>query len=253
MTTLPLSVIMLVHRNDNNLRKALASVSFASEIVIIDHNSKVNWNEFETLPLVVKSMTEPMTDFSAVRNDALKIAKNDWVFFLDSDEEVVQPAIPKFAAILATTNVDGAVVYRSDIFHGKKMNYGEAGHQPLVRLGKKNALHFTGAVHETADVVRNVEYSRIELLHHAHPSINEFIVDVAEYAAIVAQHKKTSFLQNLLEMVLYPPAKLLYGLIIQGGMMDGWQGITYATCMSLHSLLVRIYRYEIITNAQHHT
>lgn len=253
MKPLPITVIILVHRNDENLKKAINSASFASEILIVDNNSGVDWSQFKDAPLKILTEKEPITNFSKIRNQATKEASNEWVFFLDSDEEVVQPVVPKLAAILASHTTTGAVLFRSDMFLGKKLSYGEAGHQQLVRIGKKDSIRFTGNVHEVASINGNLMYSRVELLHHAHPSINEFIDDVSSYAQIVAATKTTSFAKNLLEMLVFPPTKFLYNLIIQGGISDGWRGVVYASCMSLHSLLVRIYRYELLANNQKHS
>lgn len=253
MKPLPITVIMLVHRNDENLKKALESARFASEIIVVDNRSGVEWQQFSDLPLKILSEKEHITDFSKVRNKAAKEANNEWIFFLDSDEEIIQPIIPKLAAILASPTAAGAVVFRSDVFHGKKLSFGEAGHQQLLRIGKKNNIHFSGKVHEVASVNGELLYSRIELQHHAHPSISEFIMDVSGYAQVVAATKTTTFGNNLLEMLIFPLAKCMYSLFIQGGIADGWRGVVYAACMSLHSLLVRIYRYELLANAHKHT
>jgi hypothetical protein len=249
MKPLPLTAIILAHKPGKKLENALASVSFANEVIIIDNNSGVDWTSLsKTYPLTVIANNSPITDFSAVRNSAISEASNDWVLFLDSDEEVVAPAVPKIAVLL-TSNAKGGVVTRSDVFHGKKLEYGEAGNQQIIRLGKKGSIQFSGAVHEVASITGELSYTGIEILHHSHDSIKEFIADVSHYAFIAAQQKSTSFNQNLLEMLTYPIGKLLYGLFIQGGIIDGLPGVTYAYCMSLHSLLVRMFRYEILAHS----
>lgn len=253
MKPLPISVIILAHRNDENLKKAVVSAQFASEIIIVDNNTGIDWKEFSTLPIKLIQESEVINDFSQVRNSAIKEAKNDWIFFLDSDEEIVQPAIPQLAVILASPSAQGAVVYRSDVFYGRKIEYGEAGNQQLLRIGKKDSIKFIGKVHEVASVPGELIYSKIQILHYAHPSITEFIEDVSNYAQLVAASKTTSTGRNLLELLVFPPVKFVYGLIIQGGIMDGWRGVVYASCMSLHSLLVRIYRYELLANPQKHS
>lgn len=250
MKTLPITVIILAHRNDDNLLKAIHSAKFAAEILVIDNFSGANWKQSTDLPLKVIPKNDPIADFSQARNYALKEASHEWVFFLDSDEEIVQPAVPQLAALIASHTAQGGVVYRSDVFLGKKISYGEAGHQQLLRIGKKESIRFSGKVHEVATVPGELTYTTIQILHHAHPSISEFIQDVSEYAQLVAQTKTTSFSKNLLELLFFPPLKFGYALIIQAGMMDGWRGVVYAACMSLHSLLVRIYRYESLANYQ---
>lgn len=251
MKTLPITVIILAHRNNQNLVTAVTSASFAAEILVIDNASGVDWQQFSHLSVSVKAENEPITDFSRIRNQAIKYAQHDWVFFLDSDEEVKEPVIPQVAALLASS-AHGAVAFRSDVFYGKKLQYGEAGHQQVIRIGKKGHIQFTGAVHETASITGELLYTKIQILHHAHPNISEFIDDVSQYAAVVAEHKTTSQMVNLCQLLVFPPAKLFYGLIIQGGILDGWRGLVYAYCMSLHSLLVRIYRYEVLANRNQH-
>lgn len=250
MKELDLSVIVLVHQDNGIINKTLASVAFAKEIIVIDNNSSIDWKKIsEVYPVKVIEQTEPITDFSAVRNMALEKAVHEWVFFIDSDEVLESGSLPQVAALLAS-DAAGAVITRSDVFHGKTLQYGEAGNQQIIRLGKKSRMRFEGKVHEVAQIHGQLSYTSLKLNHYAHNNVKEFVADVSEYARLAAATKTSGFKQNLFEMCSFPVAKLLYGLIIQAGIIDGWAGICYAYCMSLHSLLVRIYRYETLAKAE---
>jgi hypothetical protein len=105
-------------------------------------------------------------------------------------------------------------------------------------------MSFTGNVHETAQVSGKMLESNIELLHYSHPTISDFIGKVSIYAEQVAAERTCTWPQLLIELLFFPPAKFFHGYILQGGSQDGWHGLVYAACMSLHSLIVRIYLYE---------
>ena len=45
--SIPISVIILTHRNDARFLKALKSAQFAEEVLIIDHQSHNNWSELK--------------------------------------------------------------------------------------------------------------------------------------------------------------------------------------------------------------
>ncbi len=246
MKKLAVTAIILTHRAGQLFDQALSSVAWADEIMVIDNNAGLDPKLYQqSHGVTYSSINTPITDFATIRNQAMAKAKHDWVFFLDSDEQFPIETLPKISALIEDEGVAGAVLFRSDVFYGKKLNYGEAGHQPIIRMMRKQQAHFVGHVHEVAQVNGEIKHLNLELLHYAHPSISEFIADVTHYAQIAAQNSPpTSFWKNFLELILFPPGKLLFGLFIQGGIADGWRGLIYASCMSLHSLLVRIFRYE---------
>ena len=66
-----LTAIILTKEDDAKLKRAIGSVSFVDEVLVVKE-------EF------------PIYDFSQVRNKALDQAKGEWVLFVDSDEEVSQ-------------------------------------------------------------------------------------------------------------------------------------------------------------------
>lgn len=254
MTKLPLTIIILTHRSDERFEKALESAQFADDVLVIANNIEEAVQTFHSsYSFQIMALNEPITDFSFVRNEALKHAKHDWVLFLDSDEVVKAESVPEIERLITTQGALGYGVRRSDVFLGKQLEYGEAGNQLLLRLGKKDSMKFSGTVHEVADIAGRVAPSSIQILHYSHPSIAAFISKIAVYAQQVASErsvkmqsskKSPSFFKLLFELFVFPPAKFLYGLLIQGGIADGWRGFVYAACMSLHSLLVRIYLYE---------
>lgn len=239
--TIPCTAILITNRFDDQCRRAIDSLQNFEEILIFDSTRSILKSDLELAQAkIIPLPTEPITDFSKVRNNALEQAHFDWVFFLDSDE-ILQPfSAEKLAQTLKTTTAHGFECTRSDFFHGKQLHYGEAGSQKLVRLVHAPHTQFVGAVHEKAKITGEAEKSDLIIHHFSHASIAEFLTDVTLYASRIGSEKKFS----LFELLLYPPAKFMVQFIFKAGFLDGYRGLTYALIMSIHSIIVRATAYE---------
>lgn len=236
---LPISIIILVHEENGILSQSLASASFAQEIIIIDNDSHINWEDYNSFKPRVYSSPNIITDFAHHRNQALSLAHNEWVLFLDSDEVLEKNALRKIEPFLNKNDVAAVSMKRRDIFKGQSLKHGES-QQQLVRLFKKNLTRFERTVHEVAVADGHVENSSIEITHYAHNSISSFLASVNRYAELEAQYRFNQQQNtNLFELIFFPIGKWLYNGIIKLGLLDGWAGIVYLTMMSLHSFFVR--------------
>lgn len=228
--------------------KCLASISTADEILIIDNNSGADWKPLLSSYQNMRVIPYPtqITDFAAARTFGLKQMQSPWVLFLDSDEVLSQNGIVELRN-LAKSPIAGAMLHRHDVFHDKQLTVGEGGNKQLLRFVRVQAATVRGAVHEVIKVDGYVCTAHCTITHYAHPSVQEFFESIASYAQTAASHTTSTKLQNLLELLFFPLGKFCHALLIQCVWRDGWRGITYAFMMSLHSLFVRIYRYEIIS------
>jgi glycosyltransferase involved in cell wall biosynthesis len=236
---LPISAIIITNRDDFRLQLSLKSLEFADEILV--------------------EKTGIISDFSTIRNECIKKAKHEWVFFLDSDE-YLQPCDGFYNSIEAMINNDlisGVNFNRVDIFHGKKMHWGETRNNFQLRLFRKNVYYFSGKVHEVLiprviksfsstnnDVKRIVNSDEVAIIHNSHLSISEFIQDVTNYAKIHSQNLSNNKSKLKLEMIIFPAGKFLMNYFLKLGFLDGWRGLVYAIVMSLHSLISRVIAYE---------
>ncbi len=248
MTTLPVTGIILIGQKTTHLKKVIDSLGWVSELILFDNASGYDFSQIiDNRPndrVRTVSRTEPVTDFGAVRQELQSGAEQPWVFFVDSDEVVQVISLLELTKQLENPALQGLSVIRSDVFLGKTLEYGEAGDQPLVRLIRPERTKWQNAVHEVAVVSGQLAVAPIRIAHYSHESVSEFVGQVIEYSKLAAQSRSSTPFKNLMELLFFPPLKLFYGLVIQGGALDGWRGAIYAFCMSLHSLLVRIYWYE---------
>lgn len=242
MSKLPLSVVIMAHRSDDRLRRCLASVTFADEIIVLDDNSGQDWRKYPSVKVVAFSC--PL-DFSAVRNQGLTVATHEWVLFLDSDEVLDQQASTMLPAALENSEINGYYLPRIDWFKGRALKYGEVGNVQILRLVRKSKARFVRQVHEVAQVQGKTANFHVKIDHFPHKNVSEFVSKVNNYARIEASSRPPySQLRWWTEVICFPLGKFVVNFFGKLGCLDGWRGLVYAYCMSLHSLLVRMYVYE---------
>lgn len=187
--------------------------------------------------LIINDTDHPVNnDFSQKRNYGLKIAKNDWCLFVDTDETPSESMI----TYLNQFNYDNNVAFRRiDNFLGKQLKFGETGTFYTLRLVNRKTGKFIGKVHE---VFKTKNFIKINhpLIHNPHSSFYTFISKINTYSDIRAQELYDQKIKtNLFQIIFYTKAKFIQNYFIKLGFLDGTRGIIHAFGMSLHSFLVR--------------
>ncbi len=198
--------------------RTLDSISFADEVLYI-----------------------PVTDdFGHARNEGLAKAKNEWIFYIDSDEVVSSELQKELGGELVS---DAYYISRRDFFWGRELKYGEtqtARSQGIIRLVKKGSGKWSGKVHEVFEAKGRVGRLKGSINHYPHQTIAEFLASINEYSTLRAEELYTSgVLSNVYQILIYPFGKFWYTYIIKLGFLDGPAGFVYSFMMSFHSFLVR--------------
>jgi len=224
-----LVVIILAKEDDTKLKKAVESVQFSDEVIVVKERIQVS-------------------DFSEIRNKALDQAKGEWAMFVDSDEEVSQQLANEIKRVIKFSN-NGYFFRRQDKFLGKWLKYGETTSVKLLRLAKRDAGRWVRPVHEVWKVKGKIGELKNLLLHYSHDSIEEMVGKLDRYSGMEAGYKNKQIAKytnrqmdkwiNLVQMFIFPTAKFVQNYIFRLGCLDGMEGFIHAGMMSGHSFLVR--------------
>lgn len=238
----PLTAIVLTRNEADNIVRCLSSLLWCGEVVLIDDSTDLTVEHARKLIpkdrlRIIKSVGRD--NFSALRNQALKQARFEWVFFVDADEEVPQALKQEIARELSHPTADGYYIKRKDFFLGKWLRYGETGQIKHIKLGRKNAGLWSRRVHEVWNI-HPCSTLGYPLHHYPHPTLAEFSERIDRWTTVDAQEffrqgKKTS----VWLILAYPLAKFIHNYIIKLGFLDGMPGIIFAIMMSFHSYLTR--------------
>jgi glycosyltransferase involved in cell wall biosynthesis len=244
-----LSIAILAKNEANNLRQLLPTLSFASEVVIVDDQST------DDTAVIVKQhkaklFSHPLnSDFAKQREIALSKAHNQWVLMLDADERLSPELKSWLETFRPEKNISGYSFRRFDWFYHQKIKYGEAGSTRVTRLVKKNTGQYIRPVHEVWQSPLPVKKTALAIKHYPHPSVKSFIEHVNFYSTINAEHwQKNSRPVSVGEIIFVPFLKFIYTYVVRLGFLDKVPGFIYSFMMSFHSFLSRAKLYLLKKN-----
>jgi glycosyltransferase involved in cell wall biosynthesis len=252
-----LSVALITRNEATNLPRTLASVRWASEIVVVDSGSTD-----ATLDLAraagARVFEEPWKGFAAQKNSAIAHAAGDWILSLDADEEVSPELAREIQAILAGEPAFSAWrIPRLNHFLGCPLRHGGYWPDPKLRLFRCGAAKFADRpVHESMEMTGKpagpVGQLKGHLIHHCYPTLSDYIEHMNRYSSIAAEaivasgragHSWPWLAWNAL---FNPAATFLYNYVFRLGFLDGRAGFLQHANHSFYINWKFVKAYELV-------
>lgn len=240
-----MSITALIHTKNcgNTVEKALNSVKWADEIVVVDMHST------DDTVTIAKKFTDNIFLFDDVgyvepaRNFGIQKAHGDWILILDADEEIPASLINKLKEI-TNESIDVWELPRKNILFGHWIK--SAGWWPdyNVRFFKKGHVDWPKAIHAQPNTHglkdRLPAKENLAIIHHNYPTVTEFISRMNKYTSITVKENRSL------------PDSALIGFwrefqsrfIAQEGYKDGTPGLHASLLQSFYEAVVRIKRWE---------
>ena len=279
--SVPVSVVVPVLNEENNLGRCLASIRWASEIYVVDSSSA------DRTEAIAKSFGANVVQFryhggwpkkKGWALEKLPFA-NDWVFLLDGDEAVGAGAELEIgAAVSGDSDFAGYWINRRFMFLGKWLAHAYYPNWNL-RLFRHALGRFEQLVqgdtesgdieiHEHVIVHGKTGRLKTELEHFAFPTIASFIEKHNRYSNWEARlaleetqpqernrpqdrrvnlRRRLRFLSR--RMPFRPTLRFLYVYLIQGGFLDGIEGYYFARLHAAYELMSVIKTFELKRDA----
>jgi glycosyltransferase involved in cell wall biosynthesis len=237
---LPLSALLVVKDEEDRLPDALASVSFADEVVVVDTGSRDGTRE---LARAAGARVEeiPWEGFVAARNQALARVTHDWVLFLDADERV-SPALRKeIEEVLEGPQASpGFSMPRLSYLGNRAIRHGTWYPDRKLRLGARSrGFRAEGArVHETLEVDGHPVRLHGPLIHHPYRDVSDALRKAFTYSRLSAEdHYERGVRGSAVALVARPPLEFFRCLVVKAGLLDGTAGLTIAAMHSFYYFL----------------
>jgi glycosyltransferase involved in cell wall biosynthesis len=224
-----LSVVIITKNEEKHIKNAIQSALFANEIVVLDSGSTDKTCDIAK-KLGARVEYQEWLGFGRQKNEAVKLASNDWVFVLDADEQITEQLKDEIINTLNNPASDGFFIARLNNFFGK--NIKTCGLYPdyTIRLFNKNKGAFDDApVHESVKIQGKVSKLKNHMTHMAYESIEEFIAKQNRYSSL--NPKKKSIFK-----ALFSPWWAFFKLyFIKRGFLDGKHGFIIAVLYSQYT------------------
>jgi glycosyltransferase involved in cell wall biosynthesis len=275
----PVSVLVPIKNEAENLPRCLSCVQWADEIFVVDSQSTDGSAEIAERHGAKVAQFHFNGTWPKKKNWALENLpfKNEWVFVLDADEVLPPEAAGEIARTIANAGETiGYWINRRFFFLGRwlRHSYYPNWNLRLFRhsLGRYEKL--TGAdtrsgdneVHEHVVVQGPTARLRVEMDHHAFPSVEVFIEKHNRYsnweARVTADNllgqssgdlshvpvevERRRRLKTISQRLPFRPLlRFLYIYVWQKGFLDGREGYYFARLHAIYEFLSVAKTYEL--------
>jgi len=211
-----ITAIVLVGGNPNKklLEKCLDSLSWADEIVKVDTKG-------------IKG------GFSDWRNEGFKGATNEWILYVDADEEVSQNLKDEILALITDHKslITCYAIPRRNFIFGKEFKHGGQWPDYVKRLFLKSKFKgWKGELHEEPIFDGEMGHLKNPLIHHKDITISEMVEKTNQWSEIEAKlmfeagHPKVNFFRFFTAGL----REFWLRMIKQMAFLDGKEGTIYA-------------------------
>lgn len=272
----PISVIVPVKNEAENLRRCLPALAWADEVFVVDSQSS------DATAAVAHAHGAKVAQFHfngtypKKKNWALDNLKfrNEWVLIIDADEVVVPELAAEITERVASGAADGFYLNMKYFFLGRRIRhcgYAECWNLRLFkhRLGRFEKMPVspgarTGDNEAHEHVVLNGRALRLrnELDHFAYPTISSWVEKHERYSTWEAdqfdrflrepppagigfgKRLKRQLKRVYLRMPLRPLIRFIYSYVVRLGFLDGRPGLIFCGLLAYYDLLIAAKVYE---------
>jgi glycosyltransferase involved in cell wall biosynthesis len=225
-----ITAIIPTLNEESLIEEAIASVSFADEIIVIDSLSTDRTIELAESHQV-RIIQRKFDNFSSQKNYAIELAKHEWIYILDADERV-SPLLKKeiLNSVKHPMNYVGFYIYRNFYYKETSIRFGGWQTDKVIRLFKKDACSYDGKlVHEKIIFKGEIGFLKNKIDHFSFRNINQYSRKLDLYAGLQAREiltakKKIPWIHRLVK----PGFRFLVLYVIRFGFLDGEKGFRLA-------------------------
>lgn len=239
--SIKISTLILTYNSSYTLERCLKSIQWTDEIVLIDSYSKDSTID------IAKKYNCKIYQIERMRwPDIIKFSlpklKNDWVLFLDSDEELSLQLQEEIKELFKNENINlgGYEINRQVCFLGKRLNHGEWNNDFQLRIFNKNYTESSDLeVHGAFISKKRPQRLKNNIYHYTYRNFFDFVERFNWYSSLdvtVKLNKNPNIRVRWYNLILNPMCDFLKVYISRKGFKDGIHGFIFAIFSSIHKL-----------------
>lgn len=236
-----LSVVISAWNEEAKIKRCLASVAWADEIIFVDNSSTDQTQRIakQFTSKVFKRLNNPMLNIN--KNYGFSKATNEWILSLDADEEVTKELASEIRSTIQVGSNVGYWIPRKNISFGKWIAHGLWWPDKQLRLFRRNRGKFPCAhVHEYLEVDGPTGELREPYIHYNYETISQFIrkMDTIYTESEVQKLLSTNYQLSWSDAIRFPVSDFVKIFFAQGGYKDGLHGLALSILQAFYSFVV---------------
>ena len=225
-----ISATIVTLNEEKNLARALGSLSFCDELLVVDSGS-----DDRTVAIAeehgARVIQREWPGYADQKNFAAASAEHDWILSLDADEALSNRLAEQVQELrLSKIEVDAYRCPRRARYLGKWIGHSGWYPDPKVRLYDRRKARWVGEyVHESVAVDGGVGNLDGDLLHYTCDTFAAHVATVDRYTSLaaeelVARGRRVSWL----DLALAPAWTSFKTYFLKLGFLDGVEGLAIA-------------------------
>ena len=251
--TLPVTVVVPVKNEEQNLPNCLSALGRFAHVVVVDSRSS------DLTVSIAKAAGAEVLQFvwngryPKKRNWMLTTYafKTEWVLFLDADELIDENFCRTLQKTLSMDQFDGFWLNYTNYFMGVRLRFGlpqqklalfKLGQNLYERIDEEAWSSLDMEIHEHPLITGKVGYIDIPIQHNDYRGLSRFLNRHLEYASWEARRflelnglasakhftRRQKFKYKYINCWWYPWLYFIYSYLIKLGFLDGKPGFLYA-------------------------
>lgn len=231
-----ISVCIIAGNEECGIRRCLDSVKWADEIIVVDSFSRDMTAEIAR-EYTNRVYQHRWLGYIAQKALVKSLAKNEWVMFVDADEEVSKELQDEITGIFSSPIPDEVAGFdfpRLVWFLGRWIRHGEWYPDTKLRLFRRNRGVCAGTEpHDRIDVQGIIRHLKCPLNHYTYDDIADQLLTMNRFSTISAIGKsRTNIKHAWFGMVFHSPYRFIRCYFIKRGFLDGMPGLIIAAMVA---------------------
>jgi glycosyltransferase involved in cell wall biosynthesis len=257
-----ISVLILTYNEQPNIERCLRSVSWSSDIVVLDSGSHDATCEIAR-NAGARILIRPFDNFAGQRNFGVEHGslRNEWVLHLDADEEITSELREELIVAAQAHGKDAYRVASQLIFQGKWLKYSAMYPTYQVRFGRKQSLRFQEIGHGQRETLPAEKLGTLKnaIVHHNFSKgLSDWFDRHNRYSSAEAMTilsgpfrkpiagmslgdpvERRRAMKSMSQVLPFRPLlRFLYMYVLRRGFLDGSAGFTYCCLLAIYEYMI---------------
>jgi glycosyltransferase involved in cell wall biosynthesis len=235
-----ISAIVVCFNEEHNIGRCLASLQWCDEIVVVDSFSTDRTVEIcrRYTDRVIQRAWAGYRDQKAFAHSQ---ATKEWVFLVDSDEEVSAELRDEIRSVLAAGGDGWAALAVPRLVHYLGRWWRRGGWYPDydIRIFRRELARWGGTdPHEKIIVDGKVRRLRNPLYHYSYRDVADHWKRINHFTSVSAAEQKVSGRPwRSMDNLLRPPFRFLRAYVLKRGWLEGFPGYFVAATAAMYVFL----------------
>ena len=233
-----ISCVMVVLNEEKIIRKALESVQWVDQLIVIDA-----YSQDRTVAICQEYTAQVLfrkwTGMPDQKNYAIQQASCDWILLLDADEGVTPQLKVELEEVLnaSDSSCTGYFIPRKNFYYGKWLQGGGCYPDYQLRFFKNGAGAYGEVeVHPRFDIDGKVGYFQSPMDHCTFPTVSKHFQKQNAFTSRAARERQKTknnvFMSDLLGRPIFTFLKYFF---VRKGLRDGIHGLIASGFASLYT------------------